>query len=201
MNDYEDAEYFTAAFPSLFPYGRGRHIPASDERSIPVSLEAWAKWSLSHHAGGHQTYREDTCKHFRRLSMERKRPARKRTGSDIDFTVNHPEHGEKTQIVCDPSSVARAVTLVGQLSQYQHIEDRVQGGHPETLAMQNDLAAILLALFVPWEKPPGLSNDVLSDECCANCDKSSHGFTGIRFHMGTGRAYLTATYARFRPER
>jgi hypothetical protein len=50
MNDYEDAEYFTAAFPTLFPYGRGGHMPASDERSIPVSLEAWAKWPLSHHS-------------------------------------------------------------------------------------------------------------------------------------------------------
>ena len=72
--------------------------------------------------------------------------------------MNHPKHGEKTQIICDPSSVARAVTLVG-LSQYQHIEDRVRGGHPETLAMHNDLAVILLALFVPWEK---LLNDFLS---------------------------------------
>jgi hypothetical protein len=40
MNDYEDVEYFTTAFPTLFPYGRGGHMPASDERSIPVSLEA-----------------------------------------------------------------------------------------------------------------------------------------------------------------
>ena len=43
MNDYEDAEYFTGAFPTLFPYGRGGHLPQSNERSIPVSLEAWAK--------------------------------------------------------------------------------------------------------------------------------------------------------------
>jgi hypothetical protein len=50
MNDYEDAEYFTGAFPTLFPYGRGGHMPASDERGIPVSLEAWARWSLSHHS-------------------------------------------------------------------------------------------------------------------------------------------------------
>ena len=26
MNDYEDAEYFTGAFPTLFPYGRGGHL-------------------------------------------------------------------------------------------------------------------------------------------------------------------------------
>ena len=50
MNDYEDAEYFTGAFPTLFPYGRGGHLPQSNERSIPVSLEAWAKWILNHHS-------------------------------------------------------------------------------------------------------------------------------------------------------
>ena len=50
MNDYEDAEYFTGAFPTLFPYGRGGHLPESNERSTPVSLEAWAKWLLNHHS-------------------------------------------------------------------------------------------------------------------------------------------------------
>jgi len=50
MNDYEDPEYFTGAFPTLFPYGRGGHLPASNERSIAVSLEAWAKWLLNHHS-------------------------------------------------------------------------------------------------------------------------------------------------------
>src|SRR5579871_3512422 len=50
MNDYEDAEYFTGAFPTLFPYGRGGHLLESKERSIAVSLEAWAKWLLSHHS-------------------------------------------------------------------------------------------------------------------------------------------------------
>ena len=50
MNDYEDPEYFTGAFPTLFPYGRGGHLPAPNERSIAVSLEAWAKWLLNHHS-------------------------------------------------------------------------------------------------------------------------------------------------------
>jgi hypothetical protein len=43
-------EYFTGAFPTLFPYGRGGHLSASDERSIAVSLEAWEKWLLSHYS-------------------------------------------------------------------------------------------------------------------------------------------------------
>jgi hypothetical protein len=50
MNDYEDPTYFTSAFPTLFPYGKGGHMPSSDQRSIPVSLEAWAKWCLNHHS-------------------------------------------------------------------------------------------------------------------------------------------------------
>ena len=43
--------------------------------------------------------------------------------------------------------------------------------------MQNDFAAVLLALFVPWEKLPKLTNDsmsVCSDECDTNCNQSSH---------------------------
>ena len=50
MNDYEDPEYFTAAFPTLFPYGKGGHIHSPDESHTPVSLEAWAKWLLGHHS-------------------------------------------------------------------------------------------------------------------------------------------------------
>src|SRR5271170_7675936 len=115
------------------------------------------------------------------VKLIRKRPAKNRTGSDIDFHMDHPEHGEKTQVICGPGSVTRTVTFMGQLSQYQHVEDRIQGGHPETHAMQNDLAAILLALFVPWEDLPSLFNDVMSicgDGCNANCDQSSH--TGLQ---------------------
>jgi hypothetical protein len=123
---------------------------------------------------------KDLCL-YEYVKIIKKRLAKNRTGSDIDFHVNHPEHDEKTQVVCGPGSVRRTVALVGQLSQYQHIEDRVQGGHPETLAMQNDLAAILLALFVPWENVPPLFNNVMSicdDGCNVNCDQSSH--TGLQ---------------------
>jgi len=63
------------------------------------------------------------------VKIIRKRPAKNRTGSDIDFSVNHPEYGEKTQVICGPESVKKTVALVGQLSQYQHIEDRVPGAY------------------------------------------------------------------------
>src|SRR5436309_10702404 len=124
---------------------------------------------------------KDLCL-YEYVKIIRKRATKHRTGGDIDFHVNHPEHGEKTQVICNPEShVTRTVTLVGQLSQYQHDEDRIRGGHPETLAMQNDLAGILLALFVPWNALPSLFNDVMSicgDGCKANCDQSSH--TGLQ---------------------
>ena len=47
VDHWTDPHYFTAAFPSLFPTGIGGHI---DERSIPVSLGAFADWALRHHS-------------------------------------------------------------------------------------------------------------------------------------------------------
>jgi hypothetical protein len=50
MNDWQDAEYFTGAFPPLFPWGTGGHLSTPEKRGVPVSLKAWAKWALSHHS-------------------------------------------------------------------------------------------------------------------------------------------------------
>ena len=50
MNDYEDSEYFTGAFPTLFPYGIGGHMPPPSERGTAVSLETWGKWLMNHHS-------------------------------------------------------------------------------------------------------------------------------------------------------
>jgi hypothetical protein len=47
VDHWSDPHYFTAAFPTLFPTGIGGHL---DERTIPVSLEAFAEWALSHHS-------------------------------------------------------------------------------------------------------------------------------------------------------
>jgi hypothetical protein len=46
MNDYEDAEFFTGAFPTLFPYGKGGHLLHTNQRRVPILLETWAKWLL-----------------------------------------------------------------------------------------------------------------------------------------------------------
>jgi hypothetical protein len=47
VNRWEDPHYFTAAFPTLFPSGTGGH---QDERIVPVSLTAFAEWTLNHYS-------------------------------------------------------------------------------------------------------------------------------------------------------
>ena len=47
VDHWSDPYYFTAAFPTLFPTGIGGHL---DQRTIPVSLGAFAEWALSHHS-------------------------------------------------------------------------------------------------------------------------------------------------------
>src|SRR5579871_2826950 len=147
-------------------------VAVKSNRNVLVSVFDDYKWRGSD--------LKDLCL-YEYVKIVRKRPAKNRTGNDIDFDINHPEYEKKTQVICGPGSMKRTVALMGQLSRYQHIEDNVHGGHPETLAMQNDLAAILLALFVPWENLPSLFNDVMSicgDECNIDCDRSSH--TGLQ---------------------
>jgi hypothetical protein len=48
------------------------------------------------------------------------------------------------------------MTLQGQLSEFQSSEDSVPGGHPTTTTIQNNLAEVLLGLFIPWERLPNL---------------------------------------------
>jgi len=44
----------------------------------------------------------------------------------------------------------------GQLSEFQSEEESIQGGHPTTTAIQNNLAKILLGFFMPWDQLPSL---------------------------------------------
>ena len=87
------------------------------------------------------------------VKLIRKRPAKNRMGDDLNFDLCHPKYGEKTQVICNQKTTA---ILGGPLSPYQHVEDGMRGGHPETLAMRNDLARTLLPIFVPWEDLPSL---------------------------------------------
>jgi hypothetical protein len=54
-----------------------------------------------------------------------------------------------TQVVCGPGSVSLWWDSFPERS-----------GHPGTFTIQNDLAGILWALFVPFETLPSLFNDV-----------------------------------------
>ena len=42
MDDWQDPEFFTGSFPTLFPLGSGGHLPEPQERPVPGSLQAWA---------------------------------------------------------------------------------------------------------------------------------------------------------------
>jgi hypothetical protein len=51
LNSYTDPEYFTGAFPTLFPYGTGGHLRDVDgDRPKKVSLEVFAKYAMMHHS-------------------------------------------------------------------------------------------------------------------------------------------------------
>lgn len=46
LSDYDDCHYFTTAFPTLFPYGTGKHIDERRRRSI--GLTRWIQLLLRH---------------------------------------------------------------------------------------------------------------------------------------------------------
>jgi hypothetical protein len=51
LNSYTDPEYFTGAFPTLFPYGTGGHLgDVNGDRPKKVSLEEFAKYAMMHHS-------------------------------------------------------------------------------------------------------------------------------------------------------
>jgi len=79
------------------------------------------------------------------------------TSKDISFLPQHPNYENRIQSYSEKTSASSyTVALIGSLSENQALEDSVRGGHPETEAMQNELALILLALLVPWNRLPFL---------------------------------------------
>ena len=75
--------------------------------------------------------------------------------SDIHFISEHLNYEIHVQSYSEKQSADTfTVALTGSLSENQALEDSVRGGHPETVSMQNDLALILLALLVPWDRLP-----------------------------------------------
>lgn len=75
---------------------------------------------------------------------------------DVDFHLSHPQSKTHVQRLARGSSQVATVTFNGQLTEFQASEDAVPGGHPKMVASMNDLAEILLGLFVPWDQLPPL---------------------------------------------
>ena len=51
MSSFTDPDYFTAAFPTLFPFGIGGHLgDANGDRPEEVSLKAFARYTMLHHS-------------------------------------------------------------------------------------------------------------------------------------------------------
>jgi hypothetical protein len=69
---------------------------------------------------------------------------------DIDFDPNHPRYTTHVQRLARTLSQVATVNFNGQLTEFQAAEDAIPGGHPRTVAVKNDMAEILLGLFVPW---------------------------------------------------
>jgi hypothetical protein len=70
----------------------------------------------------------------------------------MKFNPNHPRSGNQVQrLVTDPSQLMTA-HFQGRLSLFQTEEEDIRGGHPNTTAMGNDAAEILLGFFIPRER-------------------------------------------------
>lgn len=51
MNSFTEPDYFTAAFPTLFPFGIGGHLgDANGNRPETISLKAFARYAMIHHS-------------------------------------------------------------------------------------------------------------------------------------------------------
>lgn len=51
INSFTEPDYFTAAFPTLFPFGIGGHLgDANGTRPETISLRAFAKYAMLHHS-------------------------------------------------------------------------------------------------------------------------------------------------------
>jgi hypothetical protein len=84
------------------------------------------------------------------LVQTRKR--REATTTNIDFDYKYPKCNIYIQRLACTKSQVITVTFTRQLSQFQEEEESIQGGYPNTTAIKNDFAEVLLGLFVPWDQ-------------------------------------------------
>jgi hypothetical protein len=73
------------------------------------------------------------------------------TTEDIPFHKTHPRYRTHVQRLARSVSQTATITLQGELTEFQSAKDSMLGGHPTTTAIQNDLAEILLRIFIPWQ--------------------------------------------------
>ena len=134
------------------PNNENTSVPVDDEpcryeagESAPVSAFDNYKWRGSILA---------SLSLYEYCMMVQTRNNRSARPDDIDFDSSHPRCDNFIQHLAHNPSDLTTVTFNGQLTEYQTEEDSVAGGHPKTDAIMNDLAEILLGLFVPWERLP-----------------------------------------------
>jgi hypothetical protein len=80
------------------------------------------------------------------------RPAKSQNSTDFPF---HSSHARFKDLVQRYNPKQRAtevlVTFTGKLTEGQLEEDKIRGGHIDTVAISNDMAVIFLILLVPWQ--------------------------------------------------
>jgi hypothetical protein len=97
-----------------------------------------------------------------------RRPIQEATSQDCYYDLAHPKYTVEIQRLVKNRSQIRTVSLHGHVSEFQQEEETIQHGHPTTTAIQNDLAEILLACFIPWQQILLLwneNNSVQTDRC------------------------------------
>jgi hypothetical protein len=109
--------------------------------TAPVSLFDNYKWRGRHLA---------SFTFFEYCMLVRMRDKQGATAADIDFDPVHPRYTTHRQRLAQKPTQVATVTFKGLLTQFQAAEDSISGGHPATEAILNDVAEILLGLFVPW---------------------------------------------------
>jgi hypothetical protein len=115
--------------------------------TVPVSRFDNYKWRGPHLA--HLPF-------FEYCMLVQTKNARDAIAADLEFDPKHPKHGIQVQRLARKKSQVVTVTFSGHLSQFQPEEDGIPGGHPVTTAMRDDLAEVLLGLFVPWNQLPAI---------------------------------------------
>jgi hypothetical protein len=96
------------------------------------------------------------------------------TSADCLYDPTHPKYEKDIQRLAKIPNQVRTVSFHGYLSQYQNEEESVRHGHPTTLAIQNDLAEILLGFFIPWHKLP-----IMFEKYCADYVSRNDAYTRV----------------------